>query len=689
MSMTAISLSGGGAKGDFQLGAIRLLYDRGIRPNILCSTSVGSVNAIKLAEGEHPGQPNLGLPGLEALWSSLQRNSDMFHEEDWLNDPMMDPRVRDFLTGHSAGLGISAPDPHKDRWGDLGWLVELISNVGFLIGDGAALLRSLNVFSSRARALYNLSPIGQRLETEVDHAAIGQWVSGGGRLRLAAVALESGRLRYITESGAVIERDGTSVLWPGPLTPACAAIQAEVDAHQADILSLQGDLREAAPGAKAQIVAQIRREQSALSDAIGRFETCVQAQPSIPLTVSLTEAVLASASIPGVFPPVQLGPENYVDGGVRELLPIQMAVGLGADVVYAVSAFTFNIVRKGSFTHALLGEILARSVEDLVLNEVALDDTRVQPPPASATPNIFLVAPDVEIHDVTTIDPGLIQINRDYGYMRAADVLDQVGTDTRRWALATEIARIRRDAWALENRRFGHEDPTRLADAVQPPDPGVQPQIDAAKNKLNELLVERRGVNGPTPPGIDRWTSTLELHPWAGMLNDAAFVAQNVPKTMVRGSSAAVSVTMRNTGTTTWTENDAYRLGSQAPQDNTVWGTNRRQLPKAVGPGDEVAFQFSVTAPPPPGAAFQWRMVQDGREWFGAVSPVEQVSVAEPAECAALRMEIRDLENEIASLQIDLANASPGEKARIAAEIRAAQGRLKTARTQYDQLGCN
>ena len=36
----ALVLSGGGAKGDFELGAIRALYDAGIVPPILVGTSV-------------------------------------------------------------------------------------------------------------------------------------------------------------------------------------------------------------------------------------------------------------------------------------------------------------------------------------------------------------------------------------------------------------------------------------------------------------------------------------------------------------------------------------------------------------------------------------------------------------------------------------------------------------------------
>ena len=73
----AIVLSGGGAKGDFEVGAVRYLYDSGVRPDILCGVSVGATNAAKLAEGEDPADPSRGLAGLEKIWASLQRNTEL------------------------------------------------------------------------------------------------------------------------------------------------------------------------------------------------------------------------------------------------------------------------------------------------------------------------------------------------------------------------------------------------------------------------------------------------------------------------------------------------------------------------------------------------------------------------------------------------------------------------------------
>jgi hypothetical protein len=51
----ALCLSGGGARGSFQMGAIKCLYTvYGFRPDVIVGTSVGSLNGAKLAEGSTP-----------------------------------------------------------------------------------------------------------------------------------------------------------------------------------------------------------------------------------------------------------------------------------------------------------------------------------------------------------------------------------------------------------------------------------------------------------------------------------------------------------------------------------------------------------------------------------------------------------------------------------------------------------
>jgi hypothetical protein len=104
----------------------------------------------------------------------------------------------------------------------------------------------------------------------------------------------------------------------------------------------------------------------------------------------------------------------------------------------------------------------------------------------------------------------------------------------------------------------------------------------------------------------------------AGTARAAAFVDQSVPAEMSPDQSYTVSVRMRNTGTATWTAAESYRIGSLNPIDNEVWGFRRVAVPDVIAPGAEANFTFALKAPRTPGEYnFQWRMVQDGVEWFG------------------------------------------------------------------------
>lgn len=50
----------------------------------------------------------------------------------------------------------------------------------------------------------------------------------------------------------------------------------------------------------------------------------------------LVDAILASAALPGILPPVKIGGEHFVDGGVVNSIPISRAVELGAKEIYVL-----------------------------------------------------------------------------------------------------------------------------------------------------------------------------------------------------------------------------------------------------------------------------------------------------------------------------------------------------------------
>ncbi len=50
----------------------------------------------------------------------------------------------------------------------------------------------------------------------------------------------------------------------------------------------------------------------------------------------LVDAVLASSAVPGLLPPVRIGDEHYIDGGIVNSIPVGRAVELGAKTVFVL-----------------------------------------------------------------------------------------------------------------------------------------------------------------------------------------------------------------------------------------------------------------------------------------------------------------------------------------------------------------
>ena len=163
--------------------------------------------------------------------------------------------------------------------------------------------------------------------------------------------------------------------------------------------------------------------------------------------MSLHDAVLASASIPVVFPPTPLGGEHYVDGGVREILPLALAFNqLGAGHIFAVVASAPGVDPWGDAGDRGLFDIARRVTADIGPDETLRKEIE---PPRGWGRRVTVIVPEFDVHDALTIDPELIAASIDYGYMRAADVL--LDSDAEQCALSAEIARtrvrLRADAW--------------------------------------------------------------------------------------------------------------------------------------------------------------------------------------------------------------------------------------------------
>lgn len=110
---------------------------------------------------------------------------------------------------------------------------------------------------------------------------------------------------------------------------------------------------------------------------------------------------------------------------------------------------------------------------------------------------------------------------------------------------------------------------------------------------------------------------------------DAAFVSMSaVPGAVMRGQSFPVTITMRNSGSATWSAQQ-FKLASDG---NDSWRVSRVSLStapiEAIFPGQSKQFTFTATAPTTPGTySFRWRMVREGYEFFGATTPEASIRV--------------------------------------------------------------
>jgi NTE family protein len=222
----AMILSGGGARGAYEVGVLSYVLDgfarvRGAAPriDILCGTSVGAINACFLAA--HLADATVGIRRLVDLWTELD-------------------------LGRVLGFGFR----------------QAISLHRVLLGGG-----------QQTAGVFDVTPMTQLIEREIPWRAIARTLRHGhlSALSVSATEVSSGRTVIFMQTGP----DGTLPSTAPPRTVIRGALVGPLHA-------------------------------------------------------------LASAAIPILFPPVRIGRELFMDGGVRQNTPIAPAIRLGATHVFAV-----------------------------------------------------------------------------------------------------------------------------------------------------------------------------------------------------------------------------------------------------------------------------------------------------------------------------------------------------------------
>lgn len=133
----------------------------------------------------------------------------------------------------------------------------------------------------------------------------------------------------------------------------------------------------------------------------------------------LINAVRASAHQPVFMKPVRIGNSQYVDGGVREYLPLRAALDCGADKVYnIILAAESEIVSAKTYTD-LIG-VTKRTI-DLFSEDVSVNDYKIA---KLLDPGKILdwIRPDEKLaENGLDFDPDNMRASMDKGYKKAEE----------------------------------------------------------------------------------------------------------------------------------------------------------------------------------------------------------------------------------------------------------------------------
>ncbi|HSX25043.1 MAG TPA: hypothetical protein VLG69_03705 [Candidatus Andersenbacteria bacterium] len=123
----------------------------------------------------------------------------------------------------------------------------------------------------------------------------------------------------------------------------------------------------------------------------------------------------------------------------------------------------------------------------------------------------------------------------------------------------------------------------------------------------------------------------------ATKFDDVCYGDVQVPETVHVGEKFKAIVEFRNTGSA-WIKAQHFALGSQEPQDNTIWGLGRVNMTAPVIYNNRLtSFTFYPTAPKKPGSySFSWQMLQERVGWFGKICrpahPIEVLGKTAPTQ---------------------------------------------------------
>ena len=428
--VTGLVVSGGGARASFHIGALRYLYERaGIAPTRLVGTSAGSIVSLMLAQSADPAGQLAHLQALERIWLSMTDPSDMFAEQAWFT------RLRAQLDGLSGLTGLLGD-------GDRDGAPVVADDV-----DDASQLVQRAMEEDPSQDMTMTPAVLRQLAGSL--LRVGR--AGAG---LAASVRGAERANSAYRPGPIVRR----LLFESGFDAAKVA-SSGIELRLAFVDLNTGNLR-------------FMRQDGVIVDRDDRVID--------DTGYDLTLGVWASCAIPGVLRPVKIGDGVYVDGGVRDNVPVEMAVAhLGVTKPYVIAAAPADVAPDDYTSKDLVSVALRAGA--IIFNETIQDEVEW-----ARASGACVIEAITNVHDPATVEPALLHINRDYGWTRAAEEVTGAPPSLRDVDEAIVKARC---AWAA---------------AVAAGDDDVVPEL---RDRLRDLLA--RADTALLPPGHETWADRL------------------------------------------------------------------------------------------------------------------------------------------------------------------------------------
>ncbi len=456
---TAFVLAGGGTKGSFEVGVLQYLIGvERITPEIVTATSAGAIAATVLAQARTLDEFARRVDEIEGDVLAMTSPEQVFGKQDWLG--ALDGTRLGREIAQEITEGTRPPFP----------LGSAMTLPGDGLVPGAACDRDERRQARQAR---------RRRQRHILRLLAGAW------FRLPRV-----RRRLRTSGSAVLNLD--------PLAAALHEGAHGIHAVDPALISRPGLQLRLAVTALREGVLRYVTEDGHIVEADAR--TAAPGPSAGP--VDVVDGAIASASVPMLFPPHAMADDDYVDGGVIEIIPVRAAVALGAQRIIAVVAVPLTLPRdERDYADAPAGYIGLRAMGMIGIADRQLANLHT-PLPEGAS--LTVIDPVVDVVGLFEVQPGLLRINKDYGWLRAADVMAEGCPDLLAdVAAATHaLTEARSEAWRLEE---------MLWDGVRDV-AGTLSLVREQKERVRSIVEQRKQLGFPVPDGCASWWTEYELH---------------------------------------------------------------------------------------------------------------------------------------------------------------------------------